>query len=80
MKKLVFTQKQMISTSHHRVEHPFAGQNTQQLHVQACQAWAHFIIIWECTTYAPIKEREREREKEREVTPPLGKEVRIAHS
>ena len=29
--KTCLTQKQMIMTSERRVEHPFAGQNTQQL-------------------------------------------------
>ena len=31
MKKLVLTQKQMISTSKQHVEHPFAGQNTRHM-------------------------------------------------
>ena len=31
MKKLDFAQKQMISTSKLRAEHPFAGRNTQYM-------------------------------------------------
>ena len=34
-KKLVFMQKQMISTSKRPAEHPFAGQNTQALEVSS---------------------------------------------
>ena len=30
-KKLVFTQKQTISTSQRHAEHPFTGQNTQHI-------------------------------------------------
>ena len=36
MKKLVFTQKQMISTSKRRVEHQFAGPNTQHSIIVKC--------------------------------------------
>ena len=32
--KIVFAQKQMISTSERRAEHPFAGQNTKQMVLQ----------------------------------------------
>ena len=36
MKKLVFTQKQLISTSKRRVEHQFAGPNTQHSIIVKC--------------------------------------------
>ena len=31
MKKLIFTQKQMVSISELHAKHPFAGQNTQKV-------------------------------------------------
>ena len=41
MKKLVLTQKQMISTSQRRMEHSFAGRNTQQLPVASALVWLY---------------------------------------
>ena len=44
MKKIVFRQKQMISTSEWCAEHPFTGQNTQHMY-QNYLAWDEAVIV-----------------------------------